>query len=55
MWRLGVKDEVHRLVEDWVSLVSSTNYYALSSAEQFIGTNKFTLKDPSIWGARVND
>ena len=54
MRRLGVADEVHRLVGDWASLVSSTNYYALSSAEQFAVTDKFMLKDPGIWRARIN-
>ena len=48
MRRLGVEDEVHRLVGDWASLVSSTNYYALSSAEQFDATNRFVLKDPPM-------
>ena len=48
MRKLGVEDEVHRLVGDWASLVSSTGYYALSSAEQFVVTDKFTLKDPGI-------
>ena len=48
MRRLGVEDEVHRLVGDWASLVSSTNYYALSSAEQFDVTNRFVLKDPPM-------
>ena len=52
MRKLGVEDEVHRLVGDWASLVSSTNYYALSSGEQFAVTDKFTLKDPGMWRTR---
>ena len=48
MRKLGVEDEVHRLVGDWASLVSSTNYYALSSAEQFNVTDRCRLKDPPL-------
>ena len=45
MRKLGVEDEVHRLVGDWASLVSSTGYYSLSSCEQFAVTDKFTLRN----------
>lgn len=54
MRRLGVEDEVHRLVGDWTSLVSSTNYYSLSSSEQFAVTDKFMLKGPGSWGTHVS-
>lgn len=42
--RLGVDDEVHRLMGGWASLTSSRGYFALTAKEQFKVTHSFALK-----------
>ena len=43
MRRMGISDEVHRLMGGWASLTSSGDYMQLSVAEQFSMTAKFAL------------
>lgn len=54
--RLGIGDEVHRLLGGWASLTSSRKYFQLTSAEQFELTHKFALQGrvpPEVEGARM--
>ena len=54
--RLGVSDEVHRLLGGWASLSSSRGYFQLLATEQFAMSHKFALKGrapPVVEGARV--
>ena len=53
MRKLGIEDDVHRVVGDWASLTSSTNYYVWSAEEQFRTTDRFALKDPPMRGGAV--
>ena len=54
--RLGVSDEVHRLLGGWATLSSSRGYFQLLASEQFAMAHKFALKEratPEVEGARV--
>lgn len=54
--RLGVSDEVHRLMGGWATLASARGYFQLLATEQFAMAHKFALKDrapPMVEGARV--
>ena len=56
MRKLGVADEVHRLMGGWASLASSRGYFQLPVTEQFEITHKFALKErvpPKVEGARM--
>ena len=56
MRKLGVADEVHRLMGGWASLASSRGYFQLPVTEQFEITHKFALKErvpPKVAGART--
>ena len=56
MRKLGVADEVHRLMGGWASLASSRGYFQLPATEQFEITHKFALKEripPKVEGTRM--
>ena len=56
MRKLGVADEVHRLMGGWASLTSSRGYFQLPATEQFEITHKFALKErapPKVDGSRM--
>ena len=43
--KLGVSDEVHRLLGGWASLVSSRDYFQLSAEEQMKLCDRMALKE----------
>lgn len=52
--KLGVADEVHRLLGGWASLVSSRSYYALSAEEQMRTCERMALMERAPSGAVTN-
>ena len=54
--KLGIDDDVHRLLGGWVSLVSSRRYFQLSEDEQLDKAEAYALKErapPKTQGARL--
>ena len=53
--KLGIHDDVHRLLGGWVSLVSSRRYFQLSEDEQLEKAEAYALRErapPEVEGAR---
>ena len=54
--KLGISDQVHRLLGGWVSLVSSQRYFQLSEDEQLDRAEEYALKErtpPRVEGAKL--
>ena len=54
--RLGLDDELLRMMGGWASLTSARGYFQLSAKEQFELANKWTLKErkpPRVEGERL--
>ena len=54
--KLGIADEVHRLLGGWVSLVSSHRYFQLGEDEQLDRAEKYALKErapPKVEGEKL--
>ena len=54
--KLGIDDEVHRLLGGWVSLTSSRKYFQLSEDEQLDKAEAYALKErspPKVEGERL--